>query len=232
MVQARICLQDKIVDTVSDIDFAGHVPHRRPLPHNSRTADRKKAAPANEGRVDRRVRRTRNLLRHALVKLIPEKGYPAITVEDICEAADIGRSTFYARYADKDDLTKRTIREQLQTVRSARIDRRAETEAYGFAFSRPMFEHAQAFQAVHRALTGDVGEAMHEEFRVWMTETVRREIVARDRTGTVPVELTERFVVGAFLAVLSWWLDKEPERPIDEVEAMFQRLALGGIAGS
>ena len=205
---------------------------QRPLPHNSGRSDRQKAAPAGERRVDRRVARTRSRLRQALVTLIAEKGYAAITVEDICEAADIGRSTFYAHFADKQDLTKRTIREHLRTMQSATIDRPAEPEAYGFAFSRPMFEHAQAFHAVRRALIGDAGEAMHEEFRVWLTETVRREIVARDQTGTVPVEFTVRFVVGAFLAVLSWWLDEEAEHSVDEVEAIFQRLALGGVAAS
>jgi AcrR family transcriptional regulator len=144
----------------------------------------------------------------------------------------VGRSTFYAHFADKDDLTRRIIGEHLRTMQSATIDRQAEPEAYGFAFSRPMFEHARAFRPVHRALIGDAGEAMHEEFHVWMMKTVRREIIARNQIGTVPVEFTVHFVVGAFLAVLSWWLDKEPERSVDEVEAMFQGLVLGGAAAS
>lgn len=219
------------MDTVSGISFAGQMTRQRPLPHNSGRSDRKKA-PAGEGRVDRRVARTRSRLRQALVTLIAEKGYAATTVEDICEAADIGRSTFYAHFADKEDLTKRTIREHLRTMQSATIDRQAGPEAHGFAFSRPMFEHAQAFHAVRRALIGDAGEAMHEEFRVWLTETVRREIVARDQTRTVSLEFTVHFVVGAFLGVLSWWLDKGAAHSVGEVEAMFQRLVLGAVAVS
>ncbi len=54
--------------------------------------------------TDRRVRRTRELLRSALLSLIQEKGYDRITVQDILDRADIGRSTFYAHYRDKDDL--------------------------------------------------------------------------------------------------------------------------------
>ncbi len=53
---------------------------------------------------DRRSQRTRQLLSEAFVQLLREKGYSAITVSDIIERADIGRSTFYSHYRDKDDL--------------------------------------------------------------------------------------------------------------------------------
>jgi len=56
--------------------------------------------------TDRRVRRTQDLLRRALLALIQEKGYDRITVQDILDRADIGRSTFYGHYRDKDDLLR------------------------------------------------------------------------------------------------------------------------------
>ncbi|MCK4727276.1 MAG: TetR/AcrR family transcriptional regulator, partial [Anaerolineales bacterium] len=54
--------------------------------------------------TDRRVQRTRQLLRDALVSLILEKGYQKITIQDIIDRANVGRSTFYSHYRDKDDL--------------------------------------------------------------------------------------------------------------------------------
>ena len=57
-----------------------------------------------EATTDRRVRRTRQLLRDALMELTLERGYDRITVQDILDRADIGRSTFYSHYRDKDDL--------------------------------------------------------------------------------------------------------------------------------
>src|SRR5690349_2570082 len=53
---------------------------------------------------DRRSQRTRHLLSAALVELIREKDYNLITVSDIIDRANVGRSTFYAHYRDKDDL--------------------------------------------------------------------------------------------------------------------------------
>src|SRR5260370_934700 len=56
--------------------------------------------------VDRRVARTRATLRHALHPLILKKGYEAITIKDICDAANVGRSTFYAHSKSKGGLMR------------------------------------------------------------------------------------------------------------------------------
>jgi AcrR family transcriptional regulator len=46
--------------------------------------------------IDRRIPRTRAMLQHALTSLILRKGYEAITIQDVCDEANVGRSTFYA----------------------------------------------------------------------------------------------------------------------------------------
>lgn len=63
---------------------------------------------------DRRVRRTRAALRKALVELVLDKGFQAVTVEEITERADIGRATFYAHYRDKEDLLVGIVRDLAQ----------------------------------------------------------------------------------------------------------------------
>ena len=54
--------------------------------------------------TDRRVQRTRRLLHKALMSLILEKKYESITVQEILDRADVGRSTFYMHFQDKDEL--------------------------------------------------------------------------------------------------------------------------------
>src|SRR4051794_34863467 len=55
-------------------------------------------------RPDRRVARSRRALKEALTDLILERGYESVTVQDVIDRADVGRSTFYAHFLDKDDL--------------------------------------------------------------------------------------------------------------------------------
>jgi AcrR family transcriptional regulator len=57
-----------------------------------------------EAITDRRVQRTRRLLHKAFMSLILEKKYESITVQEILDRADVGRSTFYMHFRDKDEL--------------------------------------------------------------------------------------------------------------------------------
>src|SRR5215469_3593940 len=101
--------------------------------------------------IDRRVARTRALLHRAHLALILEKGYEAVTVEDICAAADVGRSTFYAHYPNKEALH----RGGLDQLRHELVSRQAEHGDAGggpLAFSLPMFEHAREHLDIYRAI--------------------------------------------------------------------------------
>src|SRR5258708_31366888 len=55
-------------------------------------------------KTDKRVERTRKLLQTALIDLIGKGGYDAITIQDIVDRANIGRTTFYLHYNSKEDL--------------------------------------------------------------------------------------------------------------------------------
>src|SRR5512142_2993979 len=62
-------------------------------------------------KIDPRVKRTRNLLEQAFMELIQEKGFQAVTVQDITEKAGVNRATFYAHFADKYALLDHRIRQ-------------------------------------------------------------------------------------------------------------------------
>lgn len=62
-------------------------------------------------KLDPRVRRTRQWLQEALMALLAEKSFQAITVQDIAERAQVNRVTFYAHFDDKEALLEHTLRE-------------------------------------------------------------------------------------------------------------------------
>ncbi len=65
---------------------------------------------------DLRVIKTRRLIRDAFVKLVDEKGFKSITVNDISDKAMINRSTFYLHYTDKYDLLQKIVNEAIQNI--------------------------------------------------------------------------------------------------------------------
>jgi len=185
--------------------------------------------------IDRRVARTRTMLQKAHLSLILEKGYEAITVEDICEAANVGRSTFYAHYTSKDDLR----RSGLENLRRLLVDRQKDAQARSgdisdrsLGFSLTMFEHARDHIDLYGALVGGRGGAIAlGTIRQILSDLVRNELVATaDKSAdAIPRELAVQYVVGALMAVMTWWLDGGAKQPPQRVDAMFRRLATEGV---
>jgi AcrR family transcriptional regulator len=187
--------------------------------------------------VDRRVARTRAMLQDALISLILTKGYDAITVEDICDAANVGRSTFYAHYRSKEDLKRSGLDEHLRKL-LVEHQRRAfaapgSVSDRSLSFSLPMFEHAHAYKDLYRALAGGRGGSVAlDRIRQILSDLVRDELAAT--TGAIcvdeiPRELIVQYVVGAYMAVLIWWLDGGAKLSPQQIDGMFRQLATDGI---
>jgi AcrR family transcriptional regulator len=187
-------------------------------------------------KIDRRVARTREVLHQALMSLILEKGYDEVTVADICDSANVGRSTFYAHFTCKDDLRRHGV----DHVRRSIVNQHREVvAAHGdlhqrpFAFSLTMFEHARDHLDRYRALVGSDGRSIVlATIRQTLSDLVRDELAARPEkvsADAIPRDLVVDYVVGAFMAVLTSWLDEGAKLPPERMDAMFRRLATEGI---
>jgi len=186
--------------------------------------------------IDRRVARTRALLQQAHMSLILKKDYEAITVDEICDAANVGRSTFYAHYTSKDDLR----RSGLENLRRLLVERQKDAlTATGdirdrsLGFSLTMFEHARDHLDLYRALVGGRGGAIAlGTIRRILSDLIRNELAAtadKKSADAIPREFVVQYVAGAFMAVMTWWLDGGAKLPPQQVDAMFRGLAIDGI---
>jgi AcrR family transcriptional regulator len=176
---------------------------------------------------DRRVRRTRRALREALVALIVERGYEKVTVQDVLDRADIGRSTFYAHYRDKDALFAACF-DDLRTG----LERELAATADGtHGPTRPvgvMFEHAHGNQQIYRALCGRSGETAG-------TRMLHRLLLEslRDHLAPVglrlPVDVVAEYHAGALVAVLVWWVRQGFPQPPAEIAQVCRTMTVPGV---
>ena len=177
--------------------------------------------------VDRRVQRTRRLLQDALVATVIEKGYEAATVQDIIDRADVGRATFYAHFADKQTL----LTSRLEDLRGLLLAQQRQSPG-SLGFSLAMLEHARSHLAMHRAIVGHESGA----FIIQRIHRTIADLAANDVNALAAKASAERrqlaveFVAGAFMAVLTWWLDQGAALAPAEVDAIFRRLVLAGLA--
>lgn len=179
---------------------------------------------------DRRSERTRRLLGEALNSLMLERRYTDLTVQDILDRANIGRSTFYAHFWDKDDLLASQLEQMLEALNCQIAE--APGDAAALFPSLGLFQHVQEYYPRHSALLhGQVITLFHSTMRARLCEQVEERLrnmlptPASDMTITV----TAQAVVGAFLALLQWWLEQELPLSPEEMDAYFRQLVLPGV---
>jgi AcrR family transcriptional regulator len=171
------------------------------------------------------VRRTRRLIQEALVALILEKGYDAVTVTDVIDRADVGRSTFYAHFTDKQDVLFSSI-EQLAFLHPAPAGEAGDL----LAFSRPMFEHVREQERLVRALMGRRGGGLvHARGEQLLAAVVRAELVAAGGRASASLDLLVVCVVGAFMGLLRAWVDGDTDASPAELDAAFRAAVLPGV---
>lgn len=181
---------------------------------------------------DRRSQRTRLLLSQALVALMSEKRYDAITVQDIIDRANVGRSTFYSHYLDKEDLLVSNMTEVLDTLRQQM--EQYQPGAPGTPPSlAPLFAHVQQHYGLYKALVRGQGiDVLHKKGHERLRRTIERylqQIGADSRPSTAPVALVADYIAGAVLTLLLWWLEHEMPYPPAQMDRWFHQLVLPGV---
>lgn len=183
--------------------------------------------------LDRRVERTKASLREALVLLMTEKGYEAITVQDILDRANVGRATFYAHFEGKQALHDASLDGLVVELRRRRDALRATGGESMLACCTAMFEHADSHRALYRGLISRRGSAtVMNGIRTRMAILVREELEPHREPkakNAVPLDLLVEHVVAGFAATLTWWLDRRTKYGPKEIDAIFRELTLPGL---
>lgn len=182
--------------------------------------------------ADRRINRTRKLLQEALVSLILEKGYEKVTVQNVIDRANVGRSTFYAHFQYMDDLLLSQfdgLREQFdQHLKSQPIP-----AANPWELTLLVFQHAQEQRLLYKALIGERGgNVMLSHINNYFSELIQEHLKLHlsDRNyEMIPSEILAHYIVSSFMALLTWWLDHDLPYPAERMNEIFQELTEHGV---
>ena len=183
---------------------------------------------------DRRVKRTRQMLHHALFSLMEEREYDSLSIQDITERANIGRATFYVHYKDKEQLlldsvnaVMEDLNSQYQSVSAIAIFTKRQT------FSVVLFQHVLEHASLYRALLSERGAAL-------MTTRLQREMAARIQqqviepllalaTVKLPADLLAEHCAASLWSLVAWWLRNDFPKSIEEMGQIFWQLINQGL---
>jgi AcrR family transcriptional regulator len=183
-------------------------------------------------KADRRSERTRQLLNTALIELMLEQRYDEITVQDIIDRANIGRSTFYAHYLDKEDLLVSGFTRVLDTLSEQSHQRDSAAGQAPPSLVR-FFQHVQSHHQLYKALVRGGGiDRLFKKSHQYMRQNIEQHLAELIPPGQPPaasLPLVADYLAGAILSMLTWWLDNEMPYTPEQMDALFQQLVRPGV---
>ncbi|UWZ36350.1 TetR family transcriptional regulator [Dactylosporangium roseum] len=179
-------------------------------------------------KTDRRSLRTRQMLMGAMVDLMRSKRYDSITVQEITDQANIGRSTFYAHFTDKDDLLVDGVHRMLAGLTTA-------TAATGRHLlpSLALLHHIGAQADMYQVLARGRGlhlfmTALEDELTTMLTERLTARLAA-DTTPAVPPPLLAAMIVGMLTTAIRAWVGGGCTEPAEDIDRMFRTAAVAAV---
>jgi AcrR family transcriptional regulator len=183
---------------------------------------------------DRRIQKTQRALREALTILIGEKPYDDIAVKEILDRANVGRSTFYMHFRDKDELLLSGIHDIIGAVQ---LPRQSGKSHEGILwFSLPIFEYHYQHRHVGGDKIGARGRAiLHEHLRKVLAGSIG-DVFKNDLRGgreqrQIPPDLLSGYVASTFVLVLNWWVDRRMAMPPKQINEVFRSLVSPTLVG-
>jgi AcrR family transcriptional regulator len=172
-----------------------------------------------ERKPDRRIAKTQKALRTALMQLIVERGYDAVTVQDIVDRADVSRTTFYLHYRDKAELLEKGLFALFDELQNnvpvvTRAQFLADPSAYFFE-SPDDFQHVADNADFYRVMLNEQGsagfiKAVTEYLANAIECTTYRPLAGSgDDAPKIPLELMSIFAAGGEIALMRWWLNHD-----------------------
>lgn len=156
---------------------------------------------------DRRVLKTRAALRDAMLALMAPRGWDEMTIQEICDRANVGRSTFYQHYQSKDEL----LSEGMNDLRDQILAQSA-AQGPGLHFLAALLEHMEQHREVFRAAIGRrSGHGVARRFRKMVCQLVEAELARQDHPAA-QTPCAALFVAGGIVEAMAWWVDA-PQAP-------------------
>jgi AcrR family transcriptional regulator len=181
-------------------------------------------------KTDRRVLRTRRMLRDALFSLVMEKDYSAITIKEIAERADVAYITFFRHYDSIDELLVEGLAEGLLELQSRieRVTREAQELPGGVSEGRVIFEHVQERKELYTILLNSQGA---HQIRKRVRDTIAGLFQTTCRPlqtnqGIVSGEVAANHIAASILALIEWWLDQDLRYPVERMAQIYYTLIL------
>lgn len=180
--------------------------------------------------MDRRQQKTRAAIFAAFSTLLAEKSYDKITVQEIIDTANVGRTTFYAHFEAKDDLLKTLCEELFGHIISSTLDCThthglySEKSAPESVFCHLLHHLQEDENNILELLSCESSELFLRYFKNSLNELVQNQFVTQNRKNNtdIPQDFLVNHISGSFVEMVLWWIKSRMKQTPEELDRYFR----------
>lgn len=182
--------------------------------------------------MDRRQQKTRDAIFEAFSSLLSTKRYSKITIQEIIDKANIGRSTFYAHFETKDDLLKEMCTELFEHIFSKRLDIE---KTHDFSLvkqdTQSMITHILYHLKDNKRniigiLKSESSEIFLYHFRQYLNELITLAMLkdVEKEKAEIPHDFLIEHIAGSFIGLVQWWIKYDMKQSPEELSGYFEKV--------
>lgn len=180
-------------------------------------------------KMDRRKKYTQMVLKDSLIALLKKKQISAITVKEICEQADINRSTFYAHYRDPFDLLEQMEEELIADMNAYLSQYNFAREEESLQMTEKLLEYIASKYDICQTLLNENGD---DSFERRVMEVARSFLIKNwIDTNEIDPDITEyasTFIISGGIHVIKHWLASDMDKTPEEIAWIINSVEIGG----
>lgn len=186
----------------------------------------------SSAKTDRRVKYTKMVLKQTLIRLLEEKPITKISIKEICEAADVNRSTFYTHYRDQYDLLKQLEQEVLSEINDYLAGYNFKAyEPESFQLMNRIFEYVVANAPLCRVLLGENGDlSLQREIMMIIQRQSMKELQGKMTLDPEMAEYLFLFAINGGIGMVQKWLQSGMKKNAREMAELMTKLMYQGIS--
>ena len=180
--------------------------------------------------MDRRQQKTRAAIFQAFTALLSEKNYSRITVQEIIDRANVGRTTFYTHFETKEELLKALCEELFGHIIASAQDA---THTHGLYSDRNapesifchLLQHLQENDGnILGLLSGESSELFLRYFKDSLNELIQSQFVGQNRKSNtdIPQDFLVNHISGSFVEMVLWWIKGHMKQTPEELDRYFR----------
>lgn len=179
---------------------------------------------------DRRVQKTRQLLQDSLISLISEKGFEAVSIQDILDRANVGRSTFYLHFENKQELLHSCFKDFIDLFEQYNERANQKHDPNDAELMVHLLRFVAKNHRLFKVLLGKYGIPMFslavQEYALAYFSSMVKQSAANKGLSSIQHEMMSHYFASAFVGMLKWWIDKDMPCSAEELDNYFRQLSM------